>query len=45
VYSGPWKECRKDDLRHFVMVEPPNPDYSYTPFARAIAPNQEDGHL
>src|SRR5919106_52981 len=23
VYSGPWKECRKDDLRHFVMVEPP----------------------
>jgi hypothetical protein len=23
VYSGPWKECRPDDPRHFVMVEPP----------------------
>ena len=23
VYSGPWKECRHDDPRHFVMVEPP----------------------
>src|SRR6266478_3794793 len=23
VYSGPWKECRKDDPRHFVLVEPP----------------------
>ncbi len=22
VYSGPWKECRKDDPRHFVIVEP-----------------------
>ncbi len=22
VYSGPWKECRQDDPRHFVMVEP-----------------------
>jgi len=24
VYSGPWKECRHDDPRHFVMVEPPS---------------------
>jgi len=23
VYSGPWKACRQDDPRHFVMVEPP----------------------
>jgi len=23
VYSGPWKACRKDDPRHFVIVEPP----------------------
>ena len=23
VYSGPWKECRQDDPRHFVIVEPP----------------------
>jgi len=23
VYSGPWKECRQDDPRHFVLVEPP----------------------
>jgi len=23
VYSGLWKECRKDDPRHFVIVEPP----------------------
>jgi hypothetical protein len=23
VYSGPWKECRQDDPRQFVMVEPP----------------------
>ena len=23
VYSGPWKEGRPDDPRHFVMVEPP----------------------
>ena len=23
VYSGPWKECRPDDPRHFVIVEPP----------------------
>ncbi len=22
VYSGPWKECRKDDPRHFVIIEP-----------------------
>jgi len=22
VYSGPWKEVRKDDPRHFVMVQP-----------------------
>jgi hypothetical protein len=22
VYSGPWKECRPDDPRHFVIVEP-----------------------
>src|SRR5216683_4022044 len=22
VYSGPWKEPREDDPRHFVMVEP-----------------------
>jgi hypothetical protein len=22
VYSGPWKECRQDDPRHFVIVEP-----------------------
>lgn len=22
VYSGPWKECRKEDPRHFVIVEP-----------------------
>ena len=22
VYSGPWKACRKEDPRHFVMVEP-----------------------
>src|SRR2546422_2178560 len=22
VYSGPWKACRQDDPRHFVMVEP-----------------------
>jgi hypothetical protein len=22
VYSGPWKEPREDDLRHFVIVEP-----------------------
>lgn len=22
VYSGPWKACRKDDPRHFVIVEP-----------------------
>ncbi len=22
VYSGPWKECRQNDPRHFVMVEP-----------------------
>ena len=21
VYSGPWKECRKDDPRHFAIVE------------------------
>jgi hypothetical protein len=24
VYSGPWRECRHDDPRHFVMVEPPS---------------------
>jgi hypothetical protein len=23
VYSGAWKECREDDPRHFVIVEPP----------------------
>jgi len=23
VYSGPWKACRHDDPRHFVIVEPP----------------------
>jgi len=23
VYRGPWKACRQDDPRHFVMVEPP----------------------
>src|SRR6266446_809467 len=23
VYSGGWKECRQDDPRHFVIVEPP----------------------
>jgi len=23
VYSGPWKESRQDDPRHFVIVEPP----------------------
>ncbi|WP_179137270.1 hypothetical protein, partial [Candidatus Entotheonella palauensis] len=23
VYSGPWKESRPDDPRHFVIVEPP----------------------
>ena len=23
VYSGPWKVCRHDDPRHFVIVEPP----------------------
>src|SRR5712664_2045868 len=23
VYSGPWKECRPDDPRHFVIVDPP----------------------
>ncbi len=23
VSSGPWKECRHDDPRHFVLVEPP----------------------
>lgn len=23
VYSGPWKESRKDDPRHFVIVAPP----------------------
>jgi len=23
VYSGPWKESRHDDPRHFVIVEPP----------------------
>ncbi len=23
VYSGPWKACRQDDPRHFVIVEPP----------------------
>lgn len=23
VYSGPWQESRKDDPRHFVIVEPP----------------------
>ncbi len=22
VYSGPWKACRQDDPRHFVIVEP-----------------------
>ncbi len=22
VYSGAWKECRQDDPRHFVIVEP-----------------------
>ncbi len=22
VYSGPWKECREDDPRHFVIVQP-----------------------
>jgi hypothetical protein len=22
VYDGPWKECRKEDPRHFVIVEP-----------------------
>jgi len=22
VYSGPWKECRKEDPRHFVIVQP-----------------------
>ncbi len=22
VYSGPWKECRQEDPRHFVIVEP-----------------------
>ncbi len=22
VYSGPWKKCRQDDPRHFVIVEP-----------------------
>ncbi len=22
VYSGPWKACRKDDPRHFVIIEP-----------------------
>lgn len=22
VYSGPWKECRPEDPRHFVVVEP-----------------------
>jgi len=24
VYSGPWKESRPDDPRHFVIVEPPS---------------------
>jgi hypothetical protein len=23
VYRGPWKECRHNDPRHFVIVEPP----------------------
>ncbi len=23
IYSGPWKACRKEDPRHFVIVEPP----------------------
>lgn len=44
VYSGPWKECRRDDPRHFGIVEPPEDKtlvYWGTPQVEAVLDKSE----